>query len=140
MSIVCRDWSWSERLSVQRFKDDNRITWEQENIWKNAKVLLEIIFSKMIWANKKAFIFWQGSYTVNALHSSLLKSFALSIYSRDPMKNSNLGYFYKSEYSQMYRKLQPWWFFGRWLLCFVLQVEISYSHITSHIFFAKAFK
>ena len=71
------------------------------------KVSLEAIFSKMIRANKKAFIFWQGSCTMSVLHPSLLKSFALSICSRDPMKNSTLGYFCKSTYSQMHRKLQP---------------------------------
>ena len=38
------------------------------------------------------------------------------------------------------RRLQPWWLFGRWLLCFVFQVEISYSYITSHTLFADFFK
>ena len=38
------------------------------------------------------------------------------------------GYFCKSTCSQMHRKLQPWWLFGRWLLCSVLQVEISHFH------------
>ena len=104
------------------------------------KVLLEAIFSKMIRGNKKAFIFRQGSCTKNVLHPSLLKSFALSICSRDPMKNSTLWYFCKSTYSQTHHKLQPWWFFGRWLLCSVLQVEISHPYIASHVLFTKAFK
>ena len=57
-----------------------------------------------------------------------------------PTKNSTLGYFCRITYSQMHRKLQPWWLFGRWWLCSVLQVEISYPHITSHVLFAKAFR
>ena len=92
----------------------------------------------MIWANRKAFICRQGSYTMNVLHPSLLKSFALSICSRDPMTTSTLGYFWKSMNGQMHRKLQPWWFFGRWLLCSVLQVEISHPHITSHVLCVKS--
>ena len=51
-----------------------------------------------------------------------------------------LGYFGKSTYSQMHCRLQPWCLFGTWLLRFVLQVEISHFHITSHILFAKAVK
>ena len=104
------------------------------------KVSLEEIFSEMIRANKKAFIFRQGNCTMNVLHPSLSKSFALSICSRDPMKNSTRGYFCKSACSQIHRKLQPWWVLRKWLLCFALQVEISHPHITSHVLFAKAFK
>ena len=44
---------------------------------------------------------------MNVLHLSLSKSFDLSIFSKDPMKNSTLGYFRKSTWSQMHRKLQP---------------------------------
>lgn len=40
----------------------------------------------------------------------------------------------KSTYSQMHRKLQPWWIYRRWLLGSVLQVEISHPEIGSHIF------
>ena len=58
------------------------------------------IFFKMIQANKKAFIFRQGSCMMNVLHLSLLKSFDLNICSKDPMKNSNLRYFGKSTYSK----------------------------------------
>ena len=90
--------------------------------------MLEAIFSEIIEGNKKAFIFQQGNCTMNVLHPSLSKSFVLSIYNRNPMKNSTLGYFCKSTYSQMHRKLQPWWHFRRWLLYYVLQVEIS--HLT----------
>ena len=71
------------------------------------KLSLEAIFYKMIQANKKVFIFRQGECTMNVLHPSLSKSFVLSICSRDPMKNSTLGYFCKSTYSQMHHKLQP---------------------------------
>ena len=46
----------------------------------------------MIRANKKVFIFRQGNCTMNVLHPSLSKSFALSICSKDPTKNSALGY------------------------------------------------
>ena len=101
------------------------------------KVSLEAIFSEIIRANKKAFIFREGNCRINVLHPSLSKSFALSIYSRDPMIHSTLGYFCKSTYSQMHLKLQPWWVFRR---SFALQVEISHPHITSHVLFAKAFK
>ena len=80
------------------------------------------IFSEMIRANKNVFIFCQGSCTMNVLHLSLSKSLDLSICGKNPMKNSTLGYFCKSTYSQMHRKLQPWWFFGRLLLCSVLQI------------------
>ena len=97
------------------------------------KVSLEAIFPKMIRANKKAFIFRQGNFTINVLHRSLSKSFALNICSRDPMKSSTLGYFCKSIYSQIHCKLQPWWLFGRQLLCSVLQVEMSHPHITLHV-------
>ena len=68
------------------------------------KVSLEAIFSEMIRANEKVLIFHQGNCTMNVLHLSLSKSFALSICSRDPMKNSTLGYFCKDKYSH---KLQP---------------------------------
>ena len=50
----------------------------------------------MIRTNKKVFIFRQGNWAMNVLHPSLSKSFALSICSRDPMKNSTLEYFCKS--------------------------------------------
>ena len=50
------------------------------------KVSLETIFSETIRANKKVFIFRQGNCTMNVLHPSLSKSFALSICSRDLMK------------------------------------------------------
>ena len=93
----------------------------------HCKVLLEEILSEMIWVNKKVFIFQKGNCTMNVLHPSLSKSFALSIYSRVPMKNSTLGYFCKSTYSQMHHKLQPW------LLRSVLQVEISQPTLR-HIF------
>ena len=49
-------------------------------------------FSEMIWANKD-FIFRQENCTMNVLHKSLSKSFALTICSRDPMKNWTLRYF-----------------------------------------------
>ena len=104
------------------------------------KVSLESIFSEMIRANKKAFIFQQGNCTMNVLHPSLSKSFVLSIYSRNPMKNSTLGYFCRSTYRQMHRKFQPWWLFRRWLMCSVHQVEISHPNITSYLLFAKALK
>ena len=45
----------------------------------------------MIRVNKKDFIFRQANCTMNVLHLSLLKSFVLSICSKDPMKNSTLG-------------------------------------------------
>ena len=73
------------------------------------KFFLEAIFFEMIRANKKVFIFWLGNCTMNVLHPSLSKSFALSICSRDPKKKSTLGYFCKSTYSQIHYKLQPWW-------------------------------
>ena len=86
---------------MQRFKDCYGLP-EQGNKYNipHLKVSLEAIFSEMNRANKKVFIFWQGNCTMNILHPSLLKSFALSICSRDPMKNSTLGYFCKRKYSQ----------------------------------------
>ena len=82
---------------MQRFKDFLRIP-EQGNKYNNLhlKVSLEAIFSEMIRANKKVFIFRQRNCTMNVLHPSLSKSIALSICSRDPMKNSTLVYFCKS--------------------------------------------
>ena len=53
----------------------------------------------MIRANKKVFIFRQGNCTMNVLHPSLSKSFALCICNRDRMKNSTLGFFLQ-EYIQ----------------------------------------
>ena len=61
----------------------------------------------MIQANKKDFIFRQGTCTMNVLDLFMSKSFALNICSKDPMKNSTLGYFCKITYSQMHRKFQP---------------------------------
>ena len=98
------------------------------------KVSPESIFSEMIRANKKAFIFQQGNCTMNVLHPSLSKSFVLSIYSRNSMKNSTLGYFCRSTYRQMHRKLQLWWLFRRWLMCSV------HPNITSYVLFAKVLK
>ena len=49
-------------------------------------------FSEMIRANKD-FIFQQENCTMNVLHKSLSKLFALTIRSRDPMKNWTLRYF-----------------------------------------------
>ena len=94
----------------------------------------------MIRANKRDFIFRQGNCTMNVLHPSLSKSFALKICSKDPMKNSTLGYFHKITYSQMHRKFQPWYLFGERLLCSVLWFEFFYPHIMSHVLFAKYFK
>ena len=74
------------------------------------------------------------------LDPSLWKPFAWNICIRDTMKNSILGYFCKSTYSQIRYKFQLWWLFGRWLMCLVLQIEISHPHITSHVLFAKAFE
>ena len=77
------------------------------------KVLLEAIFSEIVRANKKVFIFRQGNCIMNILHRSLSKLFALRICSRDPMKNWTLWYFSKSTYRQMHCKLQTWLLFGR---------------------------
>ena len=63
-------------------------------------------FSEMIGANKKDFIFRQGNFMMNVLHLSLSKSIALSICSRDPMKNLTLAYFCNITYSPMHRNLQ----------------------------------
>ena len=94
----------------------------------------------MIRANKEDFIFRQWNCTMNVLHPSLSKSFALNICSKDPVKSSTLGYFCKITYSQMHRKFQPWCLFGRWLLRSVLWFQIFYPYITSHVLFAKSFK
>ena len=72
----------------------------------------------MIQANKEDFIFRQWNCTMNVLHPSLSKSFALNICSKDPVKSSTLGYFCKITYSQMHRKFQPRCLFGRWCVPF----------------------
>ena len=145
-----RGWSRWEILSIQGLKPVRKIAYA--NVWSSKpeqgnkynvphlKVSLEAFFPEIIRVNKEVFIFRQGNCTMNVLHPSLSKSFALSICSRGPMKNSTLGYFCKSTYRQIYRKLQPWWLFGRQLLCSVLQVETSHPHTTSHILFAKGIK
>ena len=43
-------------------------------------------------------------------------------------------------YNQMHCDFKPWWLFGRWLLCSILQVEVYHPLITSHILFVKDFK
>ena len=77
--------------------DHLRIAWQgnKYNI-SHLKVSLEAIYSEMIRPNKKVFIFRQGNCTMNILHPSLSKWFALSICTRNPMKISTLGYFFKS--------------------------------------------
>ena len=120
---------------MQSFKDRLRIAWLPI---PHLKLLSK--FSEMIRANKEAFIFRQGNCTMNVLRWSLSKSFVSSIFSRNPMKYSTLGYFSKRTYNQMHRKLQPWWLLRRWLLCSILSGKISHSHITSHVLFAKTFK
>ena len=60
--------------------------------------------------------------------------------SKDPMKNSTLGYPWKITYSQMHRKFQPWCLFGGWLLCSILWFENYLPRITSHVLFTKSFK
>ena len=62
----------------------------------------------MIQAKNKVFIFRQGNCTMNVLYPSLFKTFALSFCSRDLIKHSTLGYFCKSMYSQIHRKLQSY--------------------------------
>ena len=118
------------------------------------KVSLEAIFSKMNQAKKKAFIFQQGNCKINVLHSCMLKSFALSICSRDPMKNSTQGYFLQ-EYLQP-NKLQVatimvlWkmitvfcsssWNFSspHYVACFVCQsLQIFVEKVTLWVMFHK---
>ena len=78
---------------------------------------------------------------MNVLHLSLLKSFDLNICSKDPMKNSTLGYFCKIIYSQMHCKFQPWCLFVRWLLHVpFFDLKFFCPHIMSHGLFAKCFK
>ena len=52
------------------------------------RISLEAIFSKMNQSNKNVFIFRQGNWIneMNVLYPCLLKSFVLSICSRNPMK------------------------------------------------------
>ena len=108
---------------------------EQGNKHKipHLKVSLKAFFSDMIRAKKKVIISRSGNCTMNVLSASIsVEIVYLSICSRDPMKNCTRGYFYKSRYSQIHRKLQPWWLFVRWLLCSVLQVEFlipTFRHI-----------
>ena len=91
---------------MQRFKDRLSLSRETNTIFSHLKVSLEAFFPPKLFEQiKKVFIFRQGNCTINVLHPSLLKSFALSICSRDSMKNSTVGYFCKSTYSQMHRKL-----------------------------------
>ena len=77
---------------MQRFKDHLRIAWAGKQIQYSPTYDLAKRKKK---GNKKVFIFRQGNCTMNVLHSSLSKSFALSICSRDPMKNSTLEYFFQ---------------------------------------------
>ena len=88
---------------MQRFKDHLRIAWVGKQIQYSPTYDLAKRKKK---GNKKVFIFRQENCTMNVLHSSLSKSFALSICSRDPMKNSTLEYFFKSTYCLIHRKLQ----------------------------------
>ena len=77
------------------------------------EVQLEAVFSKII-ANKKGFIFWQGNCKINVLHPSLLKSFALSICSRDSMKKSTMEHFCKSIYDHDGLKMITVFYFSSW--------------------------
>ena len=54
---------------------------------------------------------------------------------QESYENSTLGYFCKSMNSQMHRRFQPLWLSGRWLLCSVIQVEISHPSMR-HIFYS----
>ena len=82
---------------------------------------------------KKTLIFQQGNCMMNVLHPSLLKLFTFSIFSRDLIKNSTLGYCCKSTFGQIHRKLQLWWLFRRWLLCSVPEDEIFHPTLR-HMF------
>ena len=84
---------------------------------ERVKVSLEAIFSEMIGTNEKVFIFWPGNCSMNVLYPSPLKSFVLSICSRDSMKTQPTDIFARvATYSQMSCRLQSWWLFGRLLL------------------------
>ena len=102
------------------------------------KVSLEAIFSKMNQAKKKAFIFQQGNCKINVLHSCMLKSFALSICSRDPMKNSTQGYFLQ-EYLQPVFCSSSWNFSSpHYVACFVCQsLQIFVEKVTLWVMFHK---
>ena len=104
----------------------------------NLKVSLEAIFSKMNQAKKKAFIFQQGNCKINVLHSCMLKSFALSICSRDPMKNSTQGYFLQ-EYLQPVFCSSSWNFSSpHYVACFVCQsLQIFVEKVTLWVMFHK---
>ena len=102
------------------------------------KVSLEAIFSKMNQAKKKAFIFQQGNCKINVLHSCMLKSFALSICSRDPMKNSTQGDFLQ-EYLQPVFCSSSWNFSSpHYVACFVCQsLQIFVEKVTLWVMFHK---
>ena len=102
------------------------------------KVSLEAIFSKMNQAKKKAFIFQQGNCKINVLHSCMLKSFALSICSKDPMKNSTQGYFLQ-EYLQPVFCSSSWNFSSpHYVACFVCQsLQIFVEKVTLWVMFHK---
>ena len=120
-------------MSLQRFKFCLRIAWAGKQIQYSPPSGVEAIFSKMIRANKKDFIFQQGNCTMNVLHLSLSKSFPLNICSRDTKKNSTLEYFCKITYSQMHCKLQPWCLFGRWLFRSLISNFSSPLYVTCFV-------
>ena len=93
-------------------------------------------FSKWFAQTQKFSSFGKGSvrwmFCIHLYRRNLFSALAAGIlWKLDP------GLFFGSSYSQTQRRLQPWWLFGRWLLCSVLQVVISYPYITSHILHGK---
>ena len=75
--------------SIYHLKQIQHLSPETNTAFITWKYSLETIFSEMIRANKKVFLFLQGICTMNVLYPSLSKQFVLSICSRNPMKTQS---------------------------------------------------
>ena len=124
----CRGWNMKvaeQRFFFQGFKQVRNIVYiAYAVVWSSKpeqgskynipylKVPLEAFFPTFFEQTKKFSSFGKGTARwMFCIH--LCRNHFLWAYNRGPIKNSTLGYFCKSTYRQMYRKLQRWWQFGR---------------------------
>ena len=97
--------------------------------------MLEYLSVQCIWLKS----FSKGS-TWWMIHIHFYRSNLFWLFASRILRKLNPGLFLRELVEQMQRMLQPRSLFGRWLLYFVLQLEISHLHITSHISFVEVFK
>ena len=144
---LCWDWSQEERSmqrSMQIFIDRLRITWSGKQMqYSPPEGIARSLFFQNNSSKQKSFhLSARGLHDECSIHIHLCRNHLPWAFTTGILKKTqHWGIFPRlCSYNQMHCDSKPWWLFGRWLLCSILQVEVYHPLITSHILFVKDFK